>query len=215
MRRLDLTWKRFWKLFVIWFGCVIKKHSYRNCICDCWTEKIIKWCNLTIWCSKSCWCLVVTRMTKEKTTHWMSWTRFYRSWFSAKQRCINKNNSDYKDYWLRCIKCERELFEEFRDDMYESYLKHVEEYWWKQTTIDRIDVNWNYCKENCRRSTQKEQSNNRRNNHVICMLWESKTISQWAQIYNIKPKTIYSRIKTYWWNVIDAITTPIYIYPNK
>jgi len=54
------------------------------------------------------------------------------------------------------------MFEEFRDDMYKSYLEHVEKYWEKETSIDRIDNNWNYCKENCKRSTPKEQSNNRR-----------------------------------------------------
>jgi hypothetical protein len=46
--------------------------------------------------------------------------------------------------------------------MYESYIKHCEEFWKRQTTIDRIDVNWDYCKENCKRSTYLEQNRNRR-----------------------------------------------------
>jgi hypothetical protein len=46
--------------------------------------------------------------------------------------------------------------------MYESYLNHVEQYWEKETTIDRIDVNYHYCKENCKRSTRKEQRQNQR-----------------------------------------------------
>ena len=58
-------------------------------------------------------------------------------------------------------------FDDFYRDMYKSYLKHIEEFWEKQTTIDRIDNNWDYSKENCKRSTMKEQNNNKRNNILI------------------------------------------------
>lgn len=44
--------------------------------------------------------------------------------------------------------------------MYESYVAHVNEYWEKNTTIDRINWDWNYCKSNCRWATCKEQSEN-------------------------------------------------------
>jgi hypothetical protein len=46
--------------------------------------------------------------------------------------------------------------------MWESYEIHVKEYWEKNTTIDRINPNLNYCKENCRWATWKEQSLNKR-----------------------------------------------------
>ena len=48
--------------------------------------------------------------------------------------------------------------------MAESYEKHVDEYGEANTTLDRIDVNWNYCKENCRWATYLEQAENTRIN---------------------------------------------------
>ena len=46
--------------------------------------------------------------------------------------------------------------------MYDSYIKHVKEYWEKDTTIDRINWNLWYYKENCRWATVKEQAMNKK-----------------------------------------------------
>ena len=82
--------------------------------------------------------------------------------------------------------------------MYESYLEHVEKYWEKETTIDRIDVNWNYCKENCKWSTNKEQSQNKTNSHKITYNWETRILSEWASIVWIKRECIKERLKRGW-----------------
>ena len=78
--------------------------------------------------------------------HWMTWTRFNNIFRWIKARCNIKSHPSYKNYWWAWIRCLWNSFEEFKNDMYDSYIKHVEKFWEKNTTIDRIDYNWNYCK---------------------------------------------------------------------
>ena len=64
-----------------------------------------------------------------------------------RRRCYDKNFVGYKNYGGRGITvCERWLeFQNFYDDMHESFDEHVEKFGEKDTTLDRIDVNGNYC----------------------------------------------------------------------
>lgn len=50
-------------------------------------------------------------------------------------------------------------------------------------SIDRIDVNGDYCPENCRWIDHKTQCNNRRNSFYIEVNGVTKTLAQWLEIY--------------------------------
>ena len=154
-------WDKFWMFKVIE---EIKKNKciYFICECQCWGIKEVRTDHLRTGGIVSCWCFAKEQRKKSITTHWMTWTRFYRIYNNMKNRCEYKKYHEFKYYWWRWIKCKWNSFEEFRDDMYASYLCHSLEYWENQTTIDRINVNWNYCIENCRWATYKLQANNKR-----------------------------------------------------
>jgi len=111
--------------------------------------------------NKSCGCL------KSDGKHKMTKTRFYNIWSGVKNRCLNPNCNIYCNYGAKGIQIDDEwlIFNNFNEDMYESYLEHSREFGEKQTTIDRIDSTGNYCKDNCRWATYSVQTNNTKINN--------------------------------------------------
>ena len=98
--------------------------------------------------TKSCGCL--------KIIHSLGSHRLYNTWYQMLNRCNNPKSKDYKDYGGRGITvCDRWLdVKNFIEDMYSSFKEGL--------TVDRIDVNKNYDKENCRWTTKNIQSRNTR-----------------------------------------------------
>lgn len=93
--------------------------------------------------------------------------QFRDRYYAIIQRTTKPNCKAYKNYGGRGIICEWKYFIDFYDDMYESYLEHARKYGNHNTTIERIDVNGNYCKENCIWTTWDKQGSNKRNVKVI------------------------------------------------
>ena len=137
--------------------------------------------------------------------------KFKKAWSSMNRRCLVPSCAAYKNYGGRGIGIELSwvLFTNFENDMYESYLKHIEEYGKKETTLERNDVNENYSEKNCTWKTNLEQSNNRRNTRIVEYKGSIVSINMLAVEFDIRPAVIYYRLKT-GWNIEEALTTPKY-----
>jgi hypothetical protein len=122
--------------------------------------------------------------------HGLSRTKVYQAWADMKLRCRNKANPRFKDYGGRGIDfCDSWIkFENFFHDMGHPPTKG--------SSLDRIDNNKGYSKDNCKWSTPKEQGTNRRTTKFYTVNGERLTISQVARKYGFHRATITSRIKS-------------------
>ena len=117
----------------------------------------------------------------------------YSVWVGMKNRCYNKKDKyDYHWYGGRGIEvCDRWL------DKHTGFLNFVKDMGPrpKGFSLDRIDVNGNYCPENCRWADPKQQAMNRRNNVKVEIHGKILTPSAISELSGVSEDTIRTRIK--------------------
>jgi len=189
---------------------VCGKQAHRKAVFECFCgDKIITRISAVIHGNvKSCGCIKRNKNVKRFTKHNMSDSLEYATWESMLQRCYNKKSKFYYNYGGRGIKiCEqwKNSFSNFFKDM---GFKPTPKY-----SIERIDVNGNYCPENCKWADRLEQDRNRRSNVYIEYNGETRIISDWAKIHNLHPQTIGNRLSR---NLpIDKVFNKSYKYVKK
>lgn len=140
-----------------------------NCLCDCGNKAIVRKSQIVNGNTKSCGCIQKEIIGSLNRTHGLSnkCGRLYPLWKSIKYRCYCKTSRDYKNYGGRGIV----MCDEWKDD-FQSFYEWAIGNGYKEDktdkginilTIDRIDVNGNYCPENCRFVPNEVQAKNKRN----------------------------------------------------
>lgn len=123
------------------------------------------------------------------TIHGMRHTRIYTIWRSMRQRCQNPNCDCYNKYGARGIT----VCKEWND--FPTFLKWaIDNGYQDDLTIDRIDVNGNYCPENCRWATRTQQANNKRNTKYLRINDTIKSFYEWSKETGVKQSLISARI---------------------
>lgn len=183
--RLKLSGMRFGNLLVIEESGKKNRSITWRCKCDCGNEVIAIGGNLKAGVKKSCGCLLIKGAADRVRTHGMSSTPIYKLWCSMVKRCSNQNDKDYSNYGGRGIKVSTNWlsFENFYKDMGDRP---------QGLTLDRIDTNSSYCKDNCRWATPKEQNGNKTTSRNITYNNITQTIGEWCRELNI-PSTTFRR----------------------
>lgn len=194
--KLDLIGKKFGRLTVI-RECGNDKHgkSIWECICDCGNHIFPVGSNLVRGKIKSCGCLRNEKSSKRFRKHGMRNTRLYKKWQGMIRRCNEKSNKSYKHYGYRGIKvCD----EWSGSNGFENFAKWAFENGYDENaptgmyTIERKDVNGDYCPENCCWISLSDQS---RNKTTTIRFSKDKIAIDVARENHVKPSTMYGRLR--------------------
>lgn len=168
------------------------KHILWQCRCDCGTEKTVLGFTLKAGTSQDCGCTRTAKNAARRTTHGMWRHPAYNSWKSAHSRCRHRSGPSWHLYGGRGIQVSAYWsgFDQFWADMGPT--------WTEGATLDRIDCDGPYSKENCRWASPREQANNRRDNVFITTPNGRMTVVQASETFGIAANTIFARIRYGW-----------------
>lgn len=197
--------ERFGKLLISQKHHVEEGRVYYLCDCDCGNTVIVQYSHLISGNTKSCGCLQKDLTSKRFTKHNNSTHPLYGVWTMMKQRCYNQNNKSYKNYGARGIK----VCSEWKNDFDAFYKWSINNGYEHKLTIERLNVDGDYCPSNCTWVTQEHQQNNRRNNIVIEFGGFVGTLSQWSIRTGIPYATLRKRIVDLGWDTYEALSIPV------
>ena len=161
------------------------------CVCDCGTMVAATFAKLYSGHTTSCGCFHRQQVGQRAKTHGKSQLPEYRVWQSMKSRCLRETDCEWHNYGGRGIKvCDRWLndFEAFYEDMGPRPSVGL--------TLERYDVDGDYCPENCGWETQAVQARNRRTNVVVSYQGETMVLSAAYEASGLRfNSTYYRRLK--------------------
>ena len=139
---------------------------------------------------------------RNASKHGLVWTREYKIWAGIKDRCLNPKCSNYHNYGGRGIT----ICEEWKNNparFVSDMGKCPDGY-----SIERIDNERGYSKENCRWATILEQHQNTRRNIHITFNQETRTLTDWAMHLGVRKQTLSMRIQS-GWPYEKVLATPV------
>lgn len=176
--------------------------SVWKCKCDCGNETIVWSGSLRRGSTKSCGCLRSETVRATRSTQkGLSGTKEYRSWKGMIARCyVNGNARDQRNYLERGITvCDR------WKNSFQTFLEDMGKCPGKEYSLDRVNNNGSYSKENCRWATRIDQMNNKRSNVVITYNGSVFTLAQLERELHLPPKSLSKKLSYYHGDLEKAV----------
>lgn len=195
---LDLTGKRFGRLTALEISGKKNGKYYWKCKCDCGNEKNVSTMSLRSGHTISCGCYRSETFGNITRKHGFSKTRLETCYRNMMRRCYDPKAPEYMNYGGRGIQVCKEWHE------LKVFAEWAIENGWDENknkfeqSIDRIDVNGDYCPENCRFADVLTQANNKINSTKLEYNGEIHTYPEWERITGVKARTISYRVSRGW-----------------
>lgn len=210
MKFIDLSGQRFGKLTVI--GRAPNKNSKTMwyCLCDCGDSTTVSSTHLRSGHTISCGCYKAENMSALFATHRMKDTAIYRMWHNMRARCKYESTDRYKNYGGRGIQVCQEW-----DESFEAFYQWALSNGYRDgLSIERKDVNGNYCPENCCFILLEDQALNRTTTRYIEHNGIQKPLSVLAKEIGKNSVTLSRRIDK-GLSVSDAVSLPLWCRTQK
>lgn len=188
---------RFGKLIILSAEHKRDNSGYIRCMlqwkCDCGKVGESAAYQITGGKTRSCSCYRIQRTKESNTKHGQSYNPIYQVWAGMWGRCNNPNDKFYHNYGGRGINIcdewkESKVF--FSWALKNGYVHGLE--------LDRKNNDGDYCPDNCRFVTVKQNQRNKRNNRFIEFRGESKTVAEWCELMNMKYYVVLRRLNRGW-----------------
>lgn len=177
------------------------KHPHWLCQCECGNQKSVSGHSLRRGATTSCGCAHFEAITKFKfgSARASGLKKLYDTWHHMIDRCHNEKNKSYRRYGGRGISvCERWRLGEDGALAFECFVADIERLEKNGSSLDRIDNDGDYCAENVRWATKKQQSLNRGDNRIISYLGQSRPLSEWCESLGLPYNRTSLRLRNGW-----------------
>lgn len=201
---IDLTGRDFGMLKVIGLEkeviipCGAKRYLWK-CECECGNTRIVEGGALRSERVFHC-----GRKNHPTIKHGKHGSRLYGIWKTMKTRCFNPNCEKYKNYGARGIS----VCKEWKDNFQAFYEWAMANGYKENLTIERTDVDGNYCPENCCWIPAEKQGLNKTSNVVIEFNGKRHILSEWSKIVGISESELSYRL-SHGWSIEKALTKKV------